>query len=170
MPVVLCCAVASLMNGSLSWRDHEAFVRRHQAALLHFLHVSRDSLPSYSTLRRVLTGLDFDQLSTAFLQWARLHVGILDGEWFAIDGKSIRATATHPNDSKQNFVALVSLYAHKRGVVLQSKAFENKRKSEAHVVELLLAEAPIRGAGVSLDALHCRKKTAPSSAPPVPTT
>jgi hypothetical protein len=158
LPVVLCCTVLSLLNGSLSWRDHEAFVRRHRSALLRFLRPAKDRLPSYSTFRRVLIGLDFDPLSAAFLRWARLNVGIVEGEWLSIDGKSVRGTATDPADPQQNFLSLVSLYAQKRGVVLHTKAYENKKKSEAHVVELLLAEAPIRGAGVSLDALHCRKK------------
>jgi hypothetical protein len=170
MPVVLCCAVLSLLNGSLSWRDHEAFAQRHRSILLRLLHLSKDRLPSYSTFRRVLIGLDFEQLSAAFFQWARLHVGIVEGEWLSIDGKSVRGTATHPGDPQQNFLSLVSLYAQKRGVVLHTKAYENKKKSEAHVVELLLAEAPIRGAGVSLDALHCRKKLVRSPGPQAPTT
>jgi DDE_Tnp_1-associated len=172
LPVVLCCTVLSFLNGSLSWRDHEAFVKRHRSILLRRLHLSKDRLPSYSTFRRVLIGLDFDQLSAAFVRWARLHVGIVEGEWLSIDGKSVRGTATNPGDPQQNFLSLVSLYAQKRGVMLEANAYENKKKSEAHVVELLLAEAPIRGAGVSLDALHCRKKKklVRSPAPPAPTT
>ena len=82
-------------------------------------------------------------------------------EWLAIDGKSLSGTSTNPDSAQQNFTALVSLYAHKRGIVLQVDAYENKLESEAHIVEAILADAHIAGAGVTADALHCRKKLAP---------
>jgi hypothetical protein len=42
--------------------------------------------------------------------------------------------------------------------VLQIDAYENKLESEAHIVEAILADAQLAGAGVTADALHCRKK------------
>lgn len=170
LPFVLMCLVLGSLSGCKSWRDHESFVQRHSEALLTHFRPLKDRLPSYSTLRRVALGLDFDVLSQAFLTWARLHVGIEPDEWLAFDGKGLSGTSAHPGDAQQNFTALVSLYAHKRGVVLQIDAYENKHESEAHIVEAMLAEAQIAGAGVTADALHCRKKLVPSSAKPAPTT
>ena len=170
LPVVLTCHLLGSLSGCQSWRDHGAFIKRHRAALLQYFSLSKDRLPSYSTLRRVTLGLDFDDLSEAFLTWARERVGVEPGEWLAIDGKSLSGTSTNPDDAQQNFTALVSLYAHQRGVVLQIDAYENKLESEAHIVEAMLASALLDGAGVTADALHCRKKLAPSSARPAPTT
>jgi hypothetical protein len=161
LPLVLMCVLLGTLSGCMSWRDHEAFVRRHRESLLEHLRPAKKRLPSFSTLRRVLLGLDFDALSAAFLIWARQHVSIEAGEWLSIDGKSLSGTSTHPDDARQNFTALVSLYAHKRGVVLQIDAYENKLESEAHIVEAILADAQLAGAGVTADALHCRKKPAP---------
>lgn len=170
LPLVLMCILLSSLSDCRSWRDHGAFVQRHRKTLLKHLRPAKDRLPSYSTLRRVMLRLDFDALSTAFFTWARQHVSIEPGEWLAIDGKSLSGTSTNPGNEHQNFTALVSLYAHKRGVVLQIDAYENKHESEAHIVETILAGAQIAGAGVTADALHCRKKLAPSSASPAPTT
>jgi hypothetical protein len=167
---VLTCLLLGSLSDCKSWRDHASFVLRHREALLAHFRPRKDRLPSYSTLRRVALGLDFDALSQAFLTWAREHVSFEPGEWLAIDGKSLSGTSTHPGDAQQNFTALVSLYAHKRGVVLQIDAYENKLESEAHIVEAILADIQLAGAGVSADALHCRKKLAPSSARPVLTT
>jgi hypothetical protein len=158
--LVLACLLLGSLSGCRSWRDHESFVRRHHDALLARLRPPKDRLPSFSTLRRVALGLDFDQLSQAFFRWARQHVAIEPGEWLAIDGKSLSGTMTHPEEARQNFTALVSLYAHKRGLVLQMDAYENKQESEAHVVETLLSGASLEGAGVTADALHCRKAPA----------
>lgn len=170
LPLVLMCLLLGSLSDCKSWRDHESFIQRHRKPLLDYFRPSKDRLPSYSTLRRVTLGIDFDALSEAFLTWAREHVSFDPGEWLAIDGKSLSGTSTNPDDARQNFTALVSLYAHQRGVVLQIDAYENKLESEAHIVEAMLADAQLAGAGVTADALHCRKKLAPSSARPAPTT
>lgn len=170
LSLVLTCLLLGSLSDCKSWRDHAGFVQRHREALLEYFHPPKDRLPSYSTLRRVALGLDFDALKEAFLTWARERVSFEPGEWLAIDGKSLSGTSTNPDDARQNFTALVSLYAHNRGVVLQIDAYENKLESEAHIVEAILADAQLTGAGVTADALHCRKKLAPSSVKPAPTT
>ena len=173
LAVTLICSLLAILNGSTSWRDQEDFVRRHRDGLLKHLRPSKDRLPSYSTIRRVVSGVDFNALSTAFLAWAREHVEIAPGEWLSVDGKSLRGTATEAFDAQQNFTALVSFYAQKRGVLVRAQAYENKEESEAHVVEEMLASIEpdaLRGVGLSLDALHCRKKHASSSGAPAPTT
>jgi hypothetical protein len=170
LSLVLTCLLLGNLSDCKSWRDYAGFVQRHRKALIEYFHPPKDRLPSYSTLRRVMLGLDFDALSEAFLTWARERVSFEPGEWLAIDGKSLSGTSTNPDDAQQNFTALVSLYAQKRGVVLRIDAYENKLESEAHIVEAILAETQLTGAGVTADALHCRKKLAPSSARPAPTT
>ncbi len=157
----LLCVLLSTINGGESWRDHGDFVLRHHALLLRRLRPKKDRLPSYSTLRRVLIGVDFAALSDAFYTWACEHVEIEPGEWLSLDGKSLRGTASDAFDAKQNFTALVSLYAQRRGLLVAARAYENKEQSEAHVVEALLADlepGSLKGSGISLDALHCRKK------------
>ena len=154
---VLVCLVLSALSGNQSWRDHRDFIQRHREELLKHLQPAKARLPSYSTLRRVLLAVPYDDLSAAFLRWARQHVPIEAGEWLAADGKSLRGTVTDVDDAQQNFTAIVSLYAHKRGVVLQSQAFQNKQESEVHVLLAMLAEAEIEGAGLTVDALHCKK-------------
>jgi hypothetical protein len=170
LPFVLTCLLLGSLSDCKSWRDYASFVQRHRKVLLEHFRPPKDRLPSYSTLRRVALGLDFDALREAFLTWAREDVSFEPGEWLAIDGKSLSGTSTNPDDAQQNFTALVSLYAHKRGVVLQVDAYENKFESEAHIVEAMLSDTQLAGAGVSADALHCRKKLVPSSARRVPTT
>lgn len=157
---VIVCLLLSTLSGGRSWRAHADFAQRHRALLLARLRPTKDRLPSYSTLRRVALALDFDALNAAFVRWARPQITPEAGEWWAIDGKSLRGTATHPHDAQQQFTALVSLYAQQRGLVLQSQAYDNAEESEVHIVEALLADAPLAGAGVSADALHCKKSFA----------
>lgn len=167
---VLVCMVLSMLSGNSSWRGHEDFARRHHAALRKHLHLKRKDPPSYSTLRRVMEGLDFEKLQAAFLAWARQQVPIQDGEWLSADGKSLRGTTSNVCEAEQSFTALVSLFSHKRGLARESRAYRNQEQSEVHVMQALLATADLEGAGVSLDALHCTKKRAPRSALVVRTT
>lgn len=154
---VLVCLVLSALSGYQSWRDHSDFIERHREELIEHLQPAKKRLPSYSTLRRVLLSIQYNDLSAAFLQWARQHVPIEEGEWLGADGKSLRGTVTDVGDAQQNFTAIVSFYVHKRGVVLQSQAYQNKQESEVHVLLSMLADAEIEGAGVTMDALHCKK-------------
>ena len=154
---VLVCLVLSALSGNESWRDHSDFIDRHRKDLIERLHLPQDRLPSYSTLRRVLLALNFNDLSLAFMNWARQHLPIEDGEWLAADGKSLHSTVTDGKTAQQNFTTIVSIFSHKRGVALQAKAFQNKEESEVDVLLSMLADAELEGAGLTLDALHCKK-------------
>jgi sugar phosphate isomerase/epimerase len=83
---------------------------------------------------------------------------VVSGEWFSGDGKSIKSSVSDYDQVQQNFVSLVSLFAHQRGVVQAVMPMENKLISEQEVVRLLLATVGLTGVGVTLDALHCQKK------------
>lgn len=163
LPLVLACILLGTMSGAESWRDFGDFVQRHRTALLEHLRPPQARVPSYSTLRRVLLGVDYQALQAAFLSWARSRIQVEEGEWWALDGKSLGLSAEERFSPQQNFKALVSLYAHKRGIVLQSRLYENAKQSELHVVQAMLQEmepAELAGAGITADALHCTKKQA----------
>jgi hypothetical protein len=167
---VITILVLSTLSGNTSWREHRDFVQRHHQALVEFLRPKKEKLPSYSTIRRVLIALDFEELNAAFLRWARTRIQAEAGEWWAIDGKCLAGSGTDVHSSRQSFTHLVSLYAHQRGLVLQSGAHKNSKGDEGQVVETILADARIEGAGVSADALHCKKRFVSSSSSAAPST
>ncbi|MDZ4877745.1 MAG: hypothetical protein CLLPBCKN_007180 [Chroococcidiopsis cubana SAG 39.79] len=103
--------------------------------------------------------LDFQALATAFNDWAQTYSELEPGEWLAMDGKSIKSSVTDYSQAEQNFVSLVSLFSHQRGVVQAVMPMENKLQSEQEVVRLLLAAVEPRGVGITLDALHTQKNT-----------
>lgn len=161
LSLALACILLGTLSGAKTWRDFGDFVKRHRAVLLEHLRPQKDRLPSYSTLRRVLLGLNYQALQDAFLLWARSRIQVEEGEWWALDGKSLGLSAQERFSPEQNFKAVLSLYAHKRGIVLESRVYENGKQSEAHLVQAMLQEmqqAGLAGAGLTGDALHCSKK------------
>ncbi len=117
--------------------------------------------PSYSTFRRVLLTLDFQPLTDLFNAWAAQLVPPKPQERLAIDGKSIRCTLKDYTQSYQNFISVVSLYSHERGMVMRSQPLANKEISEVAVVEQLICEFSEAQVMFTLDALHCQKNCIP---------
>lgn len=158
--LVLLFVIMGTMSGYVGYRAWGDFVKRHRYVLIEKFGIEKHGVPSYSTIRRILMGVNFDNLGKTFNQWAENYVHVDTSEWFGIDGKSIKGTVQDYKSEFQNFVSVVSVFAHNRGLVLGLDKFENKKGSEINTVQNLIAALDIEGAVFSLDALHCQKKLA----------
>lgn len=155
---VLLLMIVGAMNGYWGYRPLEEFSGLYGAELCSQLGVEIPRrMPSYSTFRRIINTLDFQVFAEVFNQWAQQQVPIEPGEWLAIDGKSIKGSVSDYDTHQQNFVMLVSVFSHKRGLVLHSQPMHNKATSEQHVVQQILGVLNLQGAVVTADALHCQK-------------
>lgn len=159
--LVLLLIILGAMMGYWGYRPLAEFVEIYGPEICRKLELASDTkLPSYSTFRRVMQQLDYHVLAAVFTDWAQVQHEVDTGEWLACDGKSIKGSVTNSNQAEQNFVSLVSLFSHQRGVVQAVMPMEQKRMSEQDVVRVLLDAVGFRGIGVTLDALHCQKNTA----------
>lgn len=158
--LVLLFVIMGTMSGAVGYRAWGDFVKRHRRVLIERFGIQRHGVPSYSTIRRVLMGVDFDELATIFNQWAQASVKWEDSQWCGIDWKSIKGTLKDSQSEYQNFVSIVSVFAQKRGLVVALDKLENKQVSEIETVQNLMMALDIQGAVFSLDALHCQKKLA----------
>ncbi|HSQ86543.1 MAG TPA: transposase family protein [Desulfobacterales bacterium] len=105
MPFCFLRSIMSIMSGRCRYREIAAFAKANQKELLRFLHLEkRGCLPSHVTIRKVLKGINFDDVLTAFNEWAKQYVTVEEKEWMAIDGKALASTVTDYSSSCQNFV------------------------------------------------------------------
>jgi DDE_Tnp_1-associated len=158
--LVLMFVIMGTMNGCVGYRGWGDFVKRHRRVLIEKFGIQKHGVPSYSTIRRVVMGVDFDKLAEKFHAWAQNYVDLEVSEWCAIDGKSIKGTVKHYDSSSQNFVSIVSIFACKRRLVVGMEKFENQHKSEIQVVQDLITALDLQGVVFSFDSLHCQKKLA----------
>ena len=159
--LVLLLIILGAMMGYWGYRPLAEFVEVYGREICQTLELAPDTkLPSYSTFRRVMQQLDYYVLADVFTDWAQLQHEVDCGEWFACDGKSIKGSITNYDQAQQNFVSMVSLFSHQRGVVQAVMPMEQKLVSEHEVVRVLLNAVGLSGIGVTLDALHCQKNTA----------
>jgi hypothetical protein len=157
--LVLLLILLGAMTGYWGYRPLSDFTVVHRKKLLELLELeSNIKFPSYSTFRRVLKTIDFQPLTDLFNGWAACSLPPNPGERLAIDGKSIRCTVTDYSQSYQNFISVVSVYSHQRGIVLRTQVMSNKLDSEIKVVEQLLSCFCGQQVVFTLDSLHCQKK------------
>ena len=158
--LILLFVIMGTMSGYVGYRAWGDFVKRHRRVLIKTFEIQKHGVPSYSTIRRIVMGVDFDKLATKFNHWAQKYVDLNESEWCSLDGKSIKGTVRDYEKSCQNFVSIVSVFASKRGLVLSMEKFENKENSEIVIVQNLIAALDLKNAVFSFDSLHCQKKLA----------
>lgn len=122
--LVLLLILLGAMTGYWGYRPLEDFTNVHRQSLIQMLELTPDiKFPSYSTFRRVLKTIDFQPLTDLFNTWALAIASPKPEERLAVDAKSIRCTLTDYSQSYQNFISVVSVFSHQRGVVVQMQAF-----------------------------------------------
>ena len=167
--LVLLLLIMGMMSGYWGYRQLGRFVERHRRELIKRLQIPKARVPSYSTLRRVMMDLDYEELQLAFNQWTQQSSLIPSSEWVSLDGKSLKNTVSNSNNAQQNFINCVSAFSQQRKLVLGVKMAENKRESEIKVVQDLIELLDLTGVVLSFDALHCQKKLWQQSSNPAMT-
>lgn len=158
--ILLLLMIMGILAGYQGYRPLEAFAAEYQQSLCKRLGLESLKVPSYSTFRRVMMGLDFLALSHQFEAWmlSKDQTHSPDNHVAAMDGKRIRQGLTDEN-GKQRFVGLVSLFAVEAGITLKLKALTQEDNSEIKVVQSLLETLQLDGLLITMDALHAQKNT-----------
>lgn len=156
--LVLLLVIMGTMSGCLGYRGLGDFVKRHKQSLIEVLEIPTDRVPSYSTIRRVMMRVNYEDLTRVFNCWANQYVELSESEWLATDGKSIKATVTNYSNAYQAFVSIVSVFSTKQGLVIGLQPMNSKQSSEIATVQNLIAALGLKGIVFSFDALHCQKK------------
>ena len=157
LATVLIIITLGVMSGYYGYRELGAFMKANEAELKALLKLKWRAMPSYVTVRTIMRNVPAEDLTAAFTQWAQ-EQGYDEGEAIALDGKCLRSTVEQAHDEQQNFVQIVSAFAHQRQLVLGKTSFQNGKEGEGQAVRDLLEQLELDGAIFTLDALHCQKK------------
>ena len=101
--LVLLFVIMGTMSGYVGYRGWGDFVKRHEREFIEIFEIQKHGVPSYSTIRRIVMGVDFEKLVNVFNQWASQYVELEEEEWYSIDGKSIKGTVKNFKSESQNF-------------------------------------------------------------------
>ena len=170
LPHVLLFSILAVVTGCNSYRGIVTFIDVHRHKLNATFGLRWRRAPAYTAVRYILKGLDPADVETAFrrhaalLQAARAKPG--KGS-IALDGKTLRGSFDNFRDRAASQV--LSAFATDTSLILAHVDIDEK-SNEIPAAQTLLAELGVAdGAIVTLDALHCQKKSSrspPKSVPP----
>jgi hypothetical protein len=119
-----------------------------------------ECLPSYSTIRRALLCLEYEDYSCRLASF--FEITPIKGETLALDGKVLKGSyllsQDNPNCEPHQAITLVSAYLVERGMILRPQAVEKKSNEITGVPKLIEALA-LEGVVVAFDAMNTQKNS-----------
>lgn len=75
-PYLLTVTTAAMLAGYQTYADMTAWAKRHKKGLIHWLRPKRKEVPSESTIRRTVTGLDVTNHRPSHRVWVNMFLSI----------------------------------------------------------------------------------------------
>ena len=129
--VVLTIIILALLTGNVTYKQIDNFRKNEEDKLIKLLEIKAKKLPSYSTIRRVMIGINLIEIQLVFQSTVQKYYWQKEGtDWIAIDGKSLKNTLTNYENQKQNMLIMVSWFSQETKLVIKSESLESKQSSE----------------------------------------
>jgi predicted transposase YbfD/YdcC len=157
LPELLCMITMGYMSGLTGYRGIGTFMKENREELMDLFNLKHPPIGK-TQLRTILQKLDFTGISQAFFKWMATFVNIEEGEWLSGDGKALGSTVTDAHGNAQEYELMVRLFSQKLGIVTHSTTTKSK-STELKAMQGLLKNLELKGVIITLDALHCQKKT-----------
>lgn len=152
---VLFLALCASLCGAESCVDMALFAEAKEGLLRRFLRLE-GGVPSHDTFSRIFRLLDPEQFHAAFQRFMAAFAAAR-AEVVALDGKSLRRSFDRARRGSP--LHLVSAWACDQRLVLgQMRVAEGSNEIEA--VPALIALLDLKGAVVTVDAMHCQRAAA----------
>ncbi len=156
---LLTMTVLSYLCGHFGYRGVHRFCVENVDFFVNHLSL-RHGVPSHVSFRSVLSQLNEKELMKAFKRWSDSYVPLSEKEWLSVDGKALGSTVKDSQGSKQDFEGVVSIFAHKSGLVKSIAHYKKKSKEEgeAPLARQIMGELKNMGLIFTMDAGNTQKK------------
>ena len=148
-------AVAAGNRGFLSIGD---WLESYHHSLIELFNPPKHRLPSYSTIRRVLLKLDYQDYSEALARFFKVEP--LPGETLAMDGKVLRGSYQLERDNPESpphpAILLVSAYLVEREIILEQYQVDSKT-NEIKALPEFIERLAVKGVVFAFDAISTQK-------------
>jgi len=148
-------ALCGTICGADSWADIERFALNNIEWFKQFLEL-KHGVPSHDTFGRVFSRLDTEEFGKCIAAWIKDWNLSVEGCTVAIDGKTLRGS--HDRANGQGPLHIVNAWANKLKICIGQLGVDSK-SNEIPAVQQLIEMIDLKGAVVTVDAMHCQKKT-----------
>lgn len=153
---ILFLTIAAVICGADNFVEIESFGNKKKEWLLTFLKLE-NGIPSHDTIGKLFARINPKEFELCFIEWMQSVVKLTMGQVIAIDGKTLRGSASATNGKKA--IHMVSAFASANGVVLGQLACEEK-SNEITAIPALLQLIVVKGCIVTIDAMGCQTNIA----------
>ena len=115
--------------------------------------VSRAQLP------RIIAAVEFEELNKHVEKFFGANIELVDGEWTAVDGKTLRGTITDKKTRAHENEKIVIAVGHQSQQTTYQRPIVYGESSEIEAVRQLLLDTDLSAQKVTLDALHIQFET-----------
>ena len=157
LPQLLSCTLMAVLCRCDDYEEIAAWVALRHDWLVRVLGMPADRTPCRKTFERLLRRLEPAALSRCFVTLTQRLAEASQGRLIAIDGKTLRGSFDRAHRDLP--IHLVHAWDRANGLMLGQIAVDEK-SNEITAVPALLELLDVRGAVLSLDAMHCQTKTA----------
>src|SRR5437016_7678956 len=151
---IVVMAIGAVIADCDDWSDIAQFAQKRQAWFRRFLKLP-GGIPSHDTFERVFAALDSRAFQRCCVAWFRAVAELVGFDHLAIDGKTLRGSAT----AKLGPLHVVSAWATQAKLSLGQVAVD-KKSNEITAIPQLLELLDLHGALVTIDAMGCQKAIA----------
>ncbi len=152
---IVAIAICGVICGCNDWQQIAVFGRERREWLKRFLRLP-NGIPSHDTFERVFDRLHPQAFQSCFRNWVAAISAALPIPHIAIDGKSLRGSASNKLGAALH---LVSAWATTSQLSLGQVAVDSK-SNEITAIPQLLELLDVHGALVTIDAMGCQKEIA----------
>lgn len=149
---IIFLVICAVISGADNFVEIESFGNEKIKWLRTFLKF-KNGIPSHDTIGRVFARIDAKEFEKCFIEWVESVIELTKGQVIAIDGKTLRGSASLPNGKKA--IHMVSAFASANEVVLGQLACEEK-SNEITAIPALLDLIVVNGCIVTIDAMGCQ--------------
>ena len=159
LPYVLLFSILAIVTGANSYRGIRTFIKVHLKRLNKAFKIDWKRPPAHTAIRYILQGLNPADVEKAFRQHAadlNASTAASSTRIVAFDGKALKGSFDAFNDAKAR--QILSAFAVDTALVLAHIEIDEK-SNEIPAVQKLLEELDVAGLIITLDAMHCQKKS-----------
>lgn len=154
---VLTMIIMAILSGHQGLKGFARFAAANEMELTKLFGL-KHGIPCFFTFRAIVNGLDEQLLAQQFTAWVKSHPLGLTDDFIALDGKAVSGSSSGGQTKIQNFIAVVSAFGHRSGLVYGMKSFENGKSGEAQALRNLVEQLGLKDKVFTMDALHTQKK------------
>lgn len=158
VPLCLALFTLAVTAGNRGFLAIGDWLKSYKTELIELFEPPQQRLPSYSTIRRVLLTLDYQQYSAALARF--FGVTPLPGETVAADGKVLRGSyqleADNPDSAPHKSIMLVTAYLVERGLILEPYQVDRKT-NEIKALPEFIKHLALQGVVFAFDAISTQK-------------